>query len=871
MQPAETLAERLQRHARETPDHDAIVTPNLRLSYSALLSAVNRQIEKLEATGLSETSAIGILCADDVQHLILCIAIAKMGATSCTLATHESSASRNATIDYCEISDVVDHSHAIDPLANSDHTVPTTAANKHAEILFSTSGTSGQAKVVVHRDTDLVAQAHRHLQSSAERFACLATMEHNFVKRHRLYCVAVGATNVFLDGERESLVTACIALEANVLHVSAFQARELLALGDIAKLSNIRLKLGGSHVDDALRKRLRDEISTNVQAGYGTTETGAIAFTDPTDADAGESVGRPLPGIEVRILGADGTPLPAGERGEIAIRAKGMFRRYLGRPKLTETHLRGDCFHTGDIGFLDNANRIHLCGRADDMFVFNSMNIYPQDLESRICRYPGVIDAAVLPMPSDTYDNIPVALVAWDDKITPDSEGLEAYVREHVGVRSPRRFTRVEQIPRNAAGKIIRQDTLALFKRGDQIRTDVAAVVRNHEDNRVKAATLNAFVKNQTDIRLRDLGLDSLGRLDLMIMLEMDYDALTTPEQFAAFDTLNEICAWAVSPKPVIAEETGACTTRKTSVRPIDQADDVYLLRFFRRILHHCRAVSQFYKALSTLEHRLTPKEVWDLEQAHRQGRLVPADTPPKFTAALDRWFAVITRMMNDSGKSEPEQFSACRIRPTLTHFVGNGAPSEKTLIVCFPGRGDRKMLMPNAVLLQHTNASEYDLLMVTEPLRQGYRHGVPTLGNSLPAVIDWLGALEPLQQYRAIRTIGCSAGGYAAIVAAYQLGAELGVSVGGRFHSERYPVRIAERLWTTWKAVRRGDPTRTLLSYAADKTRDKTFARAIRWITGGDLHSVSFPDGEVGHLILRRLAERGDLAPYLSRTIFRA
>ena len=239
-------------------------------------------------------------------------------------------------INRCGATDIIDDSLSID-LASFDYHAELAASEVSAtpaRLLFSTSGTTGEPKLVVHHDSDLVAQAYRHIGSSEERFVCLASMQHNFVKRHRLYCLAEGASNVILDSSLEALVDQCLTLDVNVLHVSAFQAQELLGIADIGRLSGIRLKLGGSHVPFALRQQLRDTISDNLYAGYGTTETGAIGFTDPGDKDSGESVGRPLPGIEVRTVTADGESLGPGEHGELLIRCDGMFREYLGNAEL---------------------------------------------------------------------------------------------------------------------------------------------------------------------------------------------------------------------------------------------------------------------------------------------------------------------------------------------------------------------------------------------------------------------------------------------------------------------------------------------------------------------------------------------------------
>jgi len=362
-----SLIGRLFYHAETNPDHDAIVTPMFTLSYAKLAQLVRAQVKEYYNTGILGDSVIGIKCADDTQHLVLCLAATHLGATSCTVPSYETELAQNALMNRCGTTHVVDADIAVNPMSqnfdnvdNSTDSVSTETPAREVRLLFSTSGTTGEPKLVAHHDSDLVAQAHRHVESKQERFVCLASMEQNFVKRHRLYCVAVGATNIFLDAEQQLLVTQCQSLKVNVVHVSAFQAQELLAIPDISMLSNIRLKLGGSHIPLALRQQLRNDITHNLQAGYGTTETGAIAFTDPDDFNAGESVGQALPGIEIRTVTPEREPLGIGERGELAIRCDGMFRGYLGKTSLTTAQLEGGWFYTGDIGYLDKLQRIHV-------------------------------------------------------------------------------------------------------------------------------------------------------------------------------------------------------------------------------------------------------------------------------------------------------------------------------------------------------------------------------------------------------------------------------------------------------------------------------------------------------------------------------
>ena len=873
----DSLIERLLFHANNNPDHDAVVTSKRALSYEHLFQLVLHQAQQFQHTGLSAESVIGIQCADDLQHLILCLAATYIGATSCTIPSHETSESQQATIKRCGANFIAKEAIDIDPALNNTGLKEdlTEEKTQTAKLLFSTSGTTGEAKLVVHQSNDLVAQAHRHIDSEQERFACLASMEHNFAKRHRLYCVAEGATNIFIDARQEDLVKQCQSLRINVMHVSAFQAQELLATPGIEALSSIRLKLGGSHVPTALRQQLRNQITTKLQAGYGTTETGAIGFTAANDIDAGESVGQPLPGIEIRVVSPDRKTLNQGEQGELAIRCEGMFRGYLGKADLTDERLIDGWFYTGDIGYLDQQQRIHLCGRSDDMFVFNSMNIYPQDIESEICQFPGITDAAVLPKPSSIHGNIPVALVVFNKETKPKLPKLKKFVQNRVGLRCPRQFTIVDEIPRNASGKIARKAVMGLSNKSDEVRHCIVQSLDDRARASLEPSVIEDFEKGNTDIRLRGITMDSLARMNLLIALEVSYDAIITPQEFAQFRTLGNIVARVLSLFSEAEPEGDNAPEEEDIHHPVsgqivvNSQPQPYIVRFFQRIFSYCHTVAQLYKALTTLEHRLTPLDIELLHSRYTQQQLIPANTAKKFHHALSQWLNNIKRMMDDSGKQQHENFKAKRITSTASYFSGPGSPAEKTLLVCFSVAGGRCLMMPNAVLMQHTDATRYDLLIISEPLNESYRLGVPLLGDNVIEVIKWIADLDLVKSYQHIRTVGSSAGCFPAVIAGYHLKAELVVSVGGRFHSEHHPGKILDRIITTWRAVKHRQGLRVLMSFDKTITRDRHYAKIMAWLTRGNLAVIEFSNGNVGHSILERLVERGELAPYLTRTVF--
>lgn len=874
----ESLITRLLHHAEADPDREALVTTTMAVTYAELVQHTQATVQRLSAAGISKNAIVGIRCPDDVQHFMQTLATIHIGATCFSIPSHETRECQASLIRQCRAThvingDAIEQTDSEDPgdaIEQTDSEDPGDATPlTEARLLFSTSGTTGAPKLVVLHDSDLVAQAHRHIDSRQERFACIASMEHNFARRHRLYCLAEGASNLFLNAQSKSLVEQCLSLGVNVLHVSAFQAQELLAEPDIGKLSDIRLKLGGSHVPLQLRQQLRKQVTTRLQAGYGTTETGAIAFTDPDDSDAGESVGRPLAGIEVRVVAPDRKTLGAGERGELAIRCSGMFRGYLGNPEATAARLDDAWFYTGDTGFLDDEHRIHLCGRSDDMFVFNSMNVFPQDIESRICRFPNVVEALVLPQKSEVHGDIPVAFVVFAKGTEPDLPALQAYMRKHVGARCPRQFNKVEALPRNASGKISRHDALSLPEKSEKIRRLILGALNGDARKRLKPSAVAAFNKGNLDIPLAGTGMDSFARMELLVAIEVEYGVVITPEELAQFNTFSDICTRVLCSPP---EETAGSSSHFPSLDTGQfNGAEVKTIRFFQRVFHSCPTVAQLNKALGTLEHRLTPRDIDLLSTLHQDQRLIPTSVAEKFQLAVSTWLQKMTKWMQSSGKQDPEPFIARRVAPSVLHFVGPGSPGDKKLLICFAPKTGRQLTIPNAVLMQHTDATRYDLLVIADSARESFRTGVPLLGRNIDEVIEWLSRQALLNDYSAIRTIGCSAGAFLAVIAGKRLNAELALSVAGRFHAERYPLRILGRIIATWRTFRNTDFSRVLMSYPADKgkSRDRIYAQTIAKLTGGCMVGLEFTNGTAGHHFLQPLVERGELKQFLDCTVF--
>ncbi len=171
-------------------------------------------------------------------------------------------------------------------------------------------------------------------------------------------------------------------------------------------LSSLRLALAaGGPASDELRRAVEREICHDFRVAYSLTECGAVVcVTDPGDPPEKRhyTAGRPLPGIQVKVLDNDGNALPSESVGEIALKGPGVMLRYYRQPQETRKVLTGDGFLlTGDLGMLDEEGYLHLVGRRREVIIRDGFSVYPREVEDRLQVHPAVREAAVVGIPDD--------------------------------------------------------------------------------------------------------------------------------------------------------------------------------------------------------------------------------------------------------------------------------------------------------------------------------------------------------------------------------------------------------------------------------------------------------------------------------------
>ena len=208
---------------------------------------------------------------------------------------------------------------------------------------------------------------------------------------------------------------------------------------------------------------MREELGiSSILAAYGLTENHALgAFTAPDDPPeiVATTVGRPVPGVEMRLADDEGRDVARGQAGEILMRGPFLFSGYFGDEKATARVLVEGWLHTGDVGLFDDQGYLHVTDRKKDMFIVGGFNVAPAEVEKVIAGMDGVAQVAVVGMPDDYFGEVGAAFVVPHEavRITPDD--VTDYARRHLAnFKVPRRVEIVDTLPLNATGKVLKTE-----------------------------------------------------------------------------------------------------------------------------------------------------------------------------------------------------------------------------------------------------------------------------------------------------------------------------------------------------------------------------------------------------------------------------
>ncbi|MEQ8696068.1 MAG: AMP-binding protein, partial [Bauldia litoralis] len=235
-------------------------------------------------------------------------------------------------------------------------------------------------------------------------------------------------------------------------------------------LSSIRLVMyGGSPTPLGVLKSAMATIPTTYVHGYGITETSGITTLLPADDFCVDgppekvaitaSAGLPVPNIELGVVDYGGRPVAPGTPGEVVVSGPRVMKEYWRQPDKTAEVLINGRYHTGDVGYLDEAGRLYIVDRKKDMIITGGENVYPAEVESLLSTHPDVLEVAVIGVPDPHWGEAVKAVIVPRAGTDPDPEAIIAHCRGQIAnYKVPKSVDfRTDPLPKTGPGKIAKR------------------------------------------------------------------------------------------------------------------------------------------------------------------------------------------------------------------------------------------------------------------------------------------------------------------------------------------------------------------------------------------------------------------------------
>lgn len=512
-----TLPEALDRAVAQWPDREALVDGDLRLTWSELSDRADEAARAVVASGIDPGDRVGIWSPNIGEWVIAALGIYRAGAAIATMNTRfkgtegahnirTSGARMLFTVtdfldtDYVALLDAADGGRPDcleeivvfrgptpsgsaswdDFLARAPKATIDAVRERSAEIdggdmcdIIFTSGTTGAPKGAMMGHAASI-RAYWEWGGvvglrADDRYLIVNPFFHAFgLKAGILACILRGSTMIphpvfdvpsvvqRIQEEQVTMFPGPPAIYQTILNDPDLASKDL---------SSLRLAVtGAAPVPVEMIERMRSEIGfETIVTGYGLTESHGVTtmnrHDDPPELIS-SSDGRALPGVEVITVDEHGTPVPAGEPGEIWVKGFNLMLGYIGNPEATAEAIDDDGWlHTGDIGVLDEHGNIRITDRLKDMFITGGFNVYPAEIEAILHTHPDIAQAAVVGVPDERMGEVCVAFVIPRVGTGLDPDDVIAWSRDNMAnYKVPRFVEIVDELPLNASNKVLKYE-----------------------------------------------------------------------------------------------------------------------------------------------------------------------------------------------------------------------------------------------------------------------------------------------------------------------------------------------------------------------------------------------------------------------------
>jgi long-chain acyl-CoA synthetase len=220
---------------------------------------------------------------------------------------------------------------------------------------------------------------------------------------------------------------------------------------------------GGSAIPVEVLHAWERETGVKILEGYGLSETSPVAsFNVAFKPTKPGSIGVPLWGVDIKVVGENDQEVPVGEPGELLIRGHNVMKGYLNRPEATAEVMRGGWFHSGDIARMDEDGYFYIVDRLKDMIIRGGFNVYPREVEEVLYGHPAIAECAVIGIPDQALGEEVKAVIVLKQGQSLTEDDLRDYCRQRIASNKyPRHYEFRSDLPKNATGKILKRELKA--------------------------------------------------------------------------------------------------------------------------------------------------------------------------------------------------------------------------------------------------------------------------------------------------------------------------------------------------------------------------------------------------------------------------
>jgi long-chain acyl-CoA synthetase len=498
-------AEVLDKTARRHPQKTAIIAKEEKLTFAVLNQRVHALAAHLQHEGVKIGDRVGVFLPNSTAIALSYYGTQKIGAVTVILDARLKGKELQGVLRDADLKLLVVHRQLLSEVTDvfkemeeiplwvvggdgersfeQKLTVPAMAprcpsmnADDDALILY-TSGTTGEPKGVVLSYKNLAqyprVMGEMGITDPSTVRGCILPMSHIVGP---VVCNEVadkGYTLVIFD--QINPVTLLEGIQK--YRVSVFEAvpivfQLILGVRDLSDYDTSSVKIAammGTTVPVPLLRAFKSaQPHIKVIQGYGLTETSPlITLVEPERAETlVGSIGRAVPGVEIKVIDDNGQEVPAGEAGELITRGPHVMKGYFRKAEATAARIRDAWLYTGDVGKREADGYYYHLGRADDMIITGGLNVYPAEVENMIYTYAGVQETTVFPIPDHKRGKVIGAAIVPRPGATIVEKEILTFLRANLAnFKVPQKIVVRESLPRTSSGKVIR-DAAALLSNG---------------------------------------------------------------------------------------------------------------------------------------------------------------------------------------------------------------------------------------------------------------------------------------------------------------------------------------------------------------------------------------------------------------------